>query len=48
MEMVMVVLGVLGVMIAIDRQQHERELRLRAYRTRSEQERRRPGARGDA
>ncbi len=48
MEMVLVVLGVLVVMFVIDRQRHERDLRLRARRVRSEQDRRRPGARGDA
>ena len=48
MEMVLVVLGVLAVMFAIDRQRHERDLRLRARRVRSERERRRPEAPGDA
>ena len=41
MDMVLVVIGVLGVMIAIDRQLHVRDMRLRALRVRAEQERRR-------
>ncbi len=48
MEMVLVVLGVLVVMFAITRQRHERDLRLRARRVRSEQDRRRQRAHGDA
>ena len=48
MEMVLLVLGVLGVMIAIDRQQHERDMRLRALEVRANRERRRTGAPGDA
>ncbi len=48
MEMVLVVIGVLGVMIAIDRQLHVRDMRLRALKVRSEQERKRNEGRGNA
>ncbi len=48
MEMVMIVLGVLIVMAAIDWQRHERDMRLRAERVRAKHERSRLGASPDA
>ena len=44
MEMVLIVLGVLVVMAAIDWQRHERDMRLRAQRIRAKHESSRPGA----
>ncbi len=47
MEMVLIVLGVLAVLFVIDRQQHEREMRLRAQRVQASH-RTRAGASNDA
>ncbi len=43
MEMVLIVLGMIIVMAAIDWQRHERDMRLRARRVRAERENARSG-----